>query len=65
MLNVKRNQVFASTMSDSRIRVRAVTKNPVDARRSLVEVVNVAADGKAMKNTARTIFADSIRRWYK
>jgi len=64
MFKVKRNQVFNSTLSDARIRVREVIKNPVDVKDSLVEVVNINSAGKAIKDTKRTILHDSIRRRY-
>lgn len=64
MFNVKRNQVFQSTLSDNRIRVRGVTPNKKDAKQSLVEIVNIDSNGRAIKDTARVVFQDSIRRWY-
>ena len=64
MFSVKRNQVFKSALSDSRIRVREVTKNPYDIKNSLVKVVNINSSGQAIKNTSRVILHDSIRRRY-
>jgi hypothetical protein len=64
MITVKNKQVFTSTVSGARIRVRSVTKNLADPVHSLVEVVNIADNGRAYKDTVRTIYQDSIRRWY-
>lgn len=65
MFNVKRNQVFSSNFwSGNRIRVRSVKENIDRPTHSLVEVVNIDDRNRAIKDTARTIFQDSIRRNY-
>lgn len=63
---VKKNQVFKSTLSDNRIRVRSVLKNEYGpARYSDVEVVNINEAGRPIKNTERTIYQGSIQRRYE
>lgn len=61
---VKRNQVFNSALSDSRIRVKTIDENFIDSKRSLIGVVNIDKNGRAVKKSARVIFQDSIRRRY-
>lgn len=64
MFMVKRNQVFNSALSDSRIRVKTIDENFIDSKRSLIGVVNIDKNGRAVKKSARVIFQDSIRRRY-
>ena len=65
MFAVKRNQVFTSSIAGRQIRVRAITKNPADAGKSLVEIVSINDAGKALKGTERTVYASSIQRRYE
>lgn len=60
----KAKQLFTSYMSSRTIRVRSVTVNLADKRHSLVEVATLNTKNRVIKSSIRTIYADSIRRWY-
>lgn len=60
----KTKQLFTSYRSGRTIRVRAVEVNMADKRQSLVEVATLNDKNRVIKNSIRTIYADSIRRNY-
>lgn len=65
MFNAKKNQVFESKMTNNRIRVREVQSNSYDNRYSVVKVVNINNQGRAVPQTERSIYMDSVRRRYE
>lgn len=64
MVKVSKNKMFTSIVSGNVIKVRNVIANKADWRHSLVEVATVGTNGRIIKSTVRTIYQDSIRRWY-
>ena len=61
---IKKNKTLTMILTGSRVRILEHKADPIDPLRALVEVVNVYPNGKQMKKTRRTVYADSIRRWY-
>lgn len=60
----KAKQLFTSFRSGRTVRVRAVQANAADKRHSLVEVATLNDKNRVIKSSIRTIYADSLRRWY-
>lgn len=64
MFNAKKNQKFESKVSGNVIRVRDVKSDRYDNRYSRVTVVNLDERNRAVKDSERKIYMDSIRRRY-
>lgn len=64
MFNAKKNQKFESKVSGNVIRVRDVKSDRHDNRYSRVTVVNLDERNRAVKDSERKIYMDSIRRRY-
>lgn len=63
---VKTKDMFESVKTGQKIKVTRVEKRSVtDPKYDLIRVVNVNLDGSTVNETARVIYADSIRRRYK
>jgi|688.fasta_scaffold1782167_2 hypothetical protein len=60
----KRDQILESTRSGARILILGVDRSGEDSLHWPVEIVNLFSDGNPMKKSKRTVFHDSIRRWY-
>ena len=63
MFTIKANQTFKKIDTGSRIKILEIF-GAADHPRTKVEIMNIFRNGKPMEKSTRTVFQDSIRRWY-
>lgn len=64
MFDTRRFAVHHDTRTMNMVRVVGIKRNPVDWQHGLVDIVNIKPNGRCVPNTRRTVYMDSLRRWY-